>query len=114
MARSNDPLSRHDLGHVDPKALHDEIGHAERMLKTAVSALSRREYSHAMNEFFRSGAVAVNVLFTAKTHRIPMERKDLDRAKKVVELSTDGIRKIVKATAFRKVIKHEKRMHKSK
>lgn len=105
-------LSKHDLGHVDQELLSEEVNHAERMVKEAISALARREYSHAMNEFFRSGAVATNVIFTAKTHKTPIPRRDLDRCKKVIDLSTNGIKKIVGMVAYQKVRKHERRMHK--
>lgn len=105
-------LNMHDLGHVDSKALAREVDHAERMLKEGLRALQRGEHAHAMNEFFRAGAVGVNVIFTAKTHQTSIPKSDLDRCKKVIELSTDGIKKMMKLISYKKVKEHESAMHK--
>lgn len=107
-------LSMHDLGHVNKKALLEEVNHAERMLKTGLRELKGREYARAMNEFFRAGAVAVNVIFTAKTHCIAIPKTSLDRCKKVIQLSTNGIRRMAGMVAFKKVKKHERRLHKDR
>ena len=89
-------LSKHNLGHVRPQELIEEAKIANDMLIFGFESLRDNRLEEAMDLFFKSAAVSVNVIFTTRVNRIPMPHQVMDDMITVSTRATNGIRLIMK------------------
>ena len=85
-------LSRHDLGKIGARELKREAQIASLNLAKAEAEREAGNYSTALNLYFRCAAIGVNVLCTAKIHKIRISKKELEKMQHEVETSTEGVR----------------------
>jgi hypothetical protein len=104
-------LARHDLGNVTAGDLIEEGEIAVSMFVEGVEHLKRKELDIAIDLFFKSAAVAVNVIFTARTHKIAVPAKVINTMQEVSAKATQGIMEVIMVVAKNKTLKHEVRMH---
>ncbi len=103
----------HDLGDVTPQALVAEAKKALSLYRTGMEQLVGACYSEAMDSFFKAAAIAVNVTFTARTHDTALPESICEKMEILVTRATKGIKKVMKAVAMKKVLKHETLFHES-
>ncbi len=103
--------STHDLGDVTVEALAKESKLAMQELHTGLKCLVENELAEAMNAFFKSAAISVNVLFTARTHNIPISGELTNKMEKICGHATHGIKKVLKLICFKRILKHEEIHH---
>jgi hypothetical protein len=103
----------HDLGDVTPQALVAEAKNALSLYRTGMEQLVGACYSEAMDSFFKAAAIAVNVTFTARTHDTALPESICEKMEILVTRATKGIKKVMKAVAMKKVLKHETLFHES-
>lgn len=103
----------HDLGDVTPEALVAEAKKALAFYRIGMEQLVGACYSEAMDSFFKAAAIAVNVTFTARTHGTVISDELYEKMDLLVARATKGIKKVMKAVAMKKVLKHETLFHES-
>lgn len=104
-------LAMHDLGDVTPQALIQEAKASISLLQCGTKELLEAKYAEALNSFFKSAAIACNVVFTAKTHDVVVPQTVVDKMCMVSERATHGIKKVMKAIVLKYMISHEKAYH---
>jgi hypothetical protein len=92
-------LSMHNLGNVTAKDLISEAASAANMFNDGARKLKQRAYGQAMNLFFKSAAIAVNVVFTARVHRIQLPAKTVRLMRDVSARSAKAIAMLTSSVA---------------
>src|SRR3989304_6063959 len=100
-------LSMHDLGDVTPQALVSESKTALDAFRCAMKELMSGRLAPAMDGFFKSAAIAVNVIFTARTHDVELPDGLVEKMDALAAQATHGIKKVTKMVAMKKIMEHE-------
>lgn len=99
------------LGDVTPGALLKEAARAEETMIHGASALAAGRTVEATKHLIASVTIAVNVLFTARTHDVKLPQAVMNRMQEVGEKASRGIQKAMRLVADQKISKHNRLMH---
>lgn len=99
------------LGEVTSEALEEQARVATSAYMQGNKLLLNGQVNPAMDLFFKSAAIAVNVVFTARTHGVPVGDKLIHSMNALCDQATHGIKHIMKIVAAKKLMKHNALLH---
>jgi len=106
-------LQRHDgtMGQLTISTLLHEAEWACKFLVQADKSMMAHDWKNAIDSYFKSAAVATNIIFTANIHQIPIPEKCVADMNAIIARSTEGMKKIMKVAAAKALVHHEKAFH---
>jgi hypothetical protein len=107
-------LQLHDgsIGAVTPETIIREAEWACRFLMAAKENLLKKEWHASVDAYFKAAAIATNIIFTANVNQLRLPEAVVKDMNTVIAEATDGLKKVMKVIAVRKLMHHEKEFHK--
>jgi len=107
-------LQLHDgtIGAVTPETIIREADWACRFLMAGKANLLKKEWHASVDAYFKAAAIATNIIFTANVNQLRLPEAVVKDMNTVIAESADGLKKVMKVIAIRKVMHHEQAFHK--
>lgn len=99
------------LSEVTPESIVAETKAAFGLLRCGHLALLEGCLSEALDYFFKSAVISVNLIFTARVHKLDLPESFLRKASNIASHAIHGIKKVMKILSMKKILKHEELLH---